>query len=87
MVEVEIMSYYDFFGFIISLNDNNNLLGEKGMAAKMLVFLLSRDHLTDISEKRRGVGQFVRTAVFAVFHQRSFNVTPVKRNHRRFFLI
>jgi hypothetical protein len=55
------------------------------MAAKMHVFLLSRDHLNHISEKRRGASQFVRTVVFAVFHQLSFNVTQVKSNHQRFF--
>jgi hypothetical protein len=68
MLELEIRVYYDFFNATISLNDNNNLLGEQQMAAKMRVFLLSRDHWTDISEKRRGASQFVRTVVVAVFH-------------------
>jgi hypothetical protein len=49
MLEVEFRGFYDFFDVTISLNDNNNLFGEQGMAAKMHVFLLSRDHLTDIS--------------------------------------
>lgn len=85
MLEVEIRGYYGVFDVTISLNDNNNLLGEQGMTAKMHVFLLSRNYWTDISEKRRGASQFVRTVVFAVFHQPSFNVTQVKINHRRFF--
>jgi len=85
MLEVEIRGFYDFFDVTISFNDNNNHFGEQGMVAKMHVFLLSRDHLTDISEKRRGASQFVRMVVFVVLHQPSFNVTQVKSNHRRFF--
>jgi hypothetical protein len=85
MLEVEIRGFSNFFDVIISLNDNNNLYGEQGMAAKMHEFLLSCDHLTDISEKRLGSKQFMRTVVFVVFHQPSFNVTQVKSNHRRFF--
>jgi len=71
MLEMEIRGYYDFLDVTISLNDNNNLLGEQGMAAKMFVFLFSREYWTDISEKRRSASQFVRTVVFAVFHQSS----------------
>jgi hypothetical protein len=85
VLEVEIGGYYDFSDVTISLNDNSNFLGEQGMAAKMHVFLLSRDYWTDISEKRCGASQFVRTVVFAVFHQLSFNVSQVKVNHRRLF--
>lgn len=83
-MEVQIRGYYDLFDVTISLNDNNNLLGEQGWQQRCMYFLMGRDHLTDISEKRRGASQFVRTDVFAVFHQTSFNVTHVKSTHRRF---
>jgi hypothetical protein len=89
MLEVENRVYYDLFDVIISLNNNNNLLGEQGMAAKMHVVLLSRSHLTEMSETRpslRGASQFVRTAVFSVFHHPSLNVTQAKSNHRCLFL-
>jgi len=38
MLQVESRDYCDFFDFIISLNDNNNLSGEQGMAANMHLF-------------------------------------------------
>jgi hypothetical protein len=50
MLEVENRGYYDLFDVTISLNNNNNLLGEHGRAANIHAYLLSRNHLTDISE-------------------------------------
>jgi hypothetical protein len=77
MLEEENRGYYDLFDITISLNNNNHLLGEQGKAAKMHAFLLSRDLLTDTSEKLsslHGASQFVRTAVFAVFDQLSLTL-------------
>jgi hypothetical protein len=60
----------------VSLNYKNNFLVEYGTAALTQVFLLSRDHVTDIFDKR--ASPTVRTADLAVFHQLSLNMAQVK---------